>query len=200
MTEILEIDYSDDIEPDHWAGVIRHYDPLPQQELDQLKAEYFLNGGVATWVPPQRLVAERKHFGGYYYPDAPKEVKPRIMTRPVDDPEKVERVEQWLQRDEPTSRREMYLALNMSDTLVVRILRQYFLDDPRAQHYIPMGQAALDAKRLEEDMKLRDKILFCVEHGQWRTRDILKTTGLTDVMFRRIVDKFNIRIKQGGTS
>lgn len=50
MVFILEPE-DDDVGPDDWRGEFRRYDPRPEQWLQDKIAEFFLNGGVATYIP-----------------------------------------------------------------------------------------------------------------------------------------------------
>lgn len=194
MTEIIEDDGTEGLEPDHWAGVHRFYDPHPRQELDKLKAEFFARGGVATWLPPV-VVTSRKH--DLYMPDAVKRYESkRNATQKATDGPYVKMIGDWLDNMEPTSRRHMSIALGISDQLICRIVGAYFKDDPRAECYQRKDAGLLEKQQEEEDQRNRAIIELCLEQGIRGGAALEAATGMSYVVISRIAKKYKINTRR----
>lgn len=193
MTEILERDECDGLEPDMWAGIHRHYDPRPAMELERLQREFFERGGVATWLPPKKAKEEIRQ-GDYYAFMKPVE-KPKNMghvgsRKMPGDELLVLKVEHLLSTNPPASRRQLALAIESSDNVTCRILDLYFKEDPRANAYRYKGsQRAIEAEI--EDRKLAELLSLCFKEMGLRTiKAAADYLGVSSIALRRVRDKY----------
>lgn len=194
MTEIIEQDGTEDIAPDHWAGVHRFYDPRPQQELDRLEAEFFQRGGVAQWIPP--IVPSSRKYD-LYLPDMVKRhTAKRQATQKSTDGPYVKMIGDWLENMEPTSRRCMAIALGISDQLICRIVGAYFKDDPRARCYLRKDEGELKRQQEETDQRNRAIIELCIEQGIRGGAALEEATGLSYLVISRVAKKYGIKTRK----
>lgn len=196
MTEILEDDGCEDLEPDTWAGVKRFYDPRPQKEIEQLQAEFFQRGGVAIWVPPVEL-RYHKHGEYYGYSKPPTEAAKRkraIIPRHKDQPT-IERIDLYLSLNGiPTSRMHMCQTLEISDSTAVRILKRYFSEDERATPYQKQDWSVLRNKYEEDDQRRLAAIQACLDAGIRGHDQVRRTTGISKNVLARLITTYGLKI------
>lgn len=197
MTEILERDECDGLEPDQWAGIHRHYDPRPQQWLDARKAEYLANGGVITVCTPQETPAKRKHESYYaYVPETKRAESPkRKADRANRDQVKLAIIREWLTHNEPYSRRSMAHELGMSEWLLARLLADYFDGDVRVAHIMWRGDQARAAESDAVDQATKELIQIHMDMGVRGYSKLARSTGLSENQLRRIEEKFDLNLR-----
>lgn len=197
MTEIIERDDCDGLEPDMWAGIHRHYDPRPQQWLDERVAAYLANGGTITVCKPQEPPAKRKHESYYaYIPDVKRaESAKRKADRKVKDQAKVAIIGEWLTYNDPISRRSMAHEIGMSEWLLARLLSDYFEDDFRVAHIQWRGEAKRAEQTYELDQATKELIQVHIDMGVRGYSKLARSTGLSENQLRRIEEKFDMNLR-----
>lgn len=194
MTEILE-DTEEYIVPDAWAGIRTTYDPRRQAELDELKREFFLRGGVAQWIPPEPTRVERKN--ALYYASAKvaeHEAKRRVVQKATDLP-MVERMREYM-AGPVTSRAIMNKALGLSDSKCVRLINLYLKDEPLAEPYMARLESDLQAETRERDDARLAQLNSAMALGIRGWNELCKATGMTHNTLQRLVSIHGLIIRK----
>lgn len=196
MAEIIE-EVEEYTAPDEWAGIRTMYDPRRQQELDELSREFFMRGGVATWLPPEPTRRERKN--ALYYASkkvADREAKREGIQKASDLP-MVERIKELI-AGPVMSRAKLNSILGISDSQSMRLFSRYLKDDPRAEPYLSRTAAQVRYEADARDTQRLAQVNAALEIGIRGWDNICRATQMTHNTLQRIVTIYGLNIRKTG--